>query len=116
VVPLSRPAVELLGALRRQTNSEWVFPGDGATGHRYATFKAWTRITKAAGVTGLRIHDLRHSFASELVSSGASLPLIGRLLGHSDVKTTSRYAHLYDDPLREAVEKVGKVVANGGRR
>jgi integrase len=116
VVPLSGPAVALLTALRRKTNSEFVFPGNGSTGHRYATFKAWARITKAANLAGLRIHDLRHSFASELVSSGASLPLIGRLLGHSDVKTTSRYAHLYDDPLREAVERVGKVVANGGRR
>jgi integrase len=115
-IPLSAPAVELLVALQRKTNSEFVFPGDGATGHRYATFKAWARVRKAAGIAGLRIHDLRHSFASELVSSGASLPLIGRLLGHSDPSTTSRYSHLYDDPLREAVERVGKVVTNGGRR
>jgi integrase len=115
-VPLSGPAVELLTALRRRTNSEWVFLGPGATGHRIATFKAWNRVRKAAGLAGFRIHDLRHSFASELVSGGASLPLIGRLLGHSDPSTTSRYAHLYDDPLREAVERVGQVVGNGGRR
>jgi integrase len=116
VVPLSKPAVELLAALRRKTNSEWVFPGPGATGHRIATFKAWDRVRKAAGLADFRIHDLRHSFASELVSGGASLPLIGRLLGHSNPSTTSRYAHLYDDPLREAVERVGQVVGNGGRR
>jgi integrase len=116
VVPLSRAAIELLSALRRKTNSEFVFPGNGSTGHRHATFKAWARVRKAAGLGGFRIHDLRHSFASELVSSGASLPLIGRLLGHTDPATTARYSHLYDDPLRAAVERVGKVVSNGGRR
>jgi integrase len=115
-VPLSAPACELLTALRRRTNSEWVFRGDGASGHRIATFKAWTKVKKAASITGLRLHDLRHSFASELVSGGASLPLIGALLGHSNPTTTSRYSHLYDTSLRVAIERVGKVVGNGGRR
>lgn len=58
----------------------------------------------------VRIHDLRHSFASILVSSGASLPLIGQMLGHTQVQTTQRYAHLYDDPLRKAAEMVGQVI------
>lgn len=57
-----------------------------------------------------RLHDLRHSFASILVSSGASLPLIGQMLGHTQVQTTQRYAHLFDDPLRKAAEHVGKFV------
>jgi integrase len=73
--------------------------------------KAWRAITKAAGVAGLRIHDLRHSFASQLASGGASLPLIGALLGHSNPTTTHRYAHLFDDPQRAAVERVGAVIA-----
>jgi integrase len=58
----------------------------------------------------VRLHDLRHSFASILVSAGASLPLIGQMLGHTQVQTTQRYAHLYDDPLRKAAETVGEVV------
>ena len=59
----------------------------------------------------VRIHDLRHSFASILVSAGASLPLIGQMLGHTQVQTTQRYAHLFDEPLREAAEAVGKFIA-----
>jgi integrase len=58
----------------------------------------------------VRIHDLRHSFASILVSAGASLPLIGQMLGHTQVQTTQRYAHLFDDPLRRAAETVGNVI------
>lgn len=58
----------------------------------------------------VRIHDLRHSFASILVSAGASLPLIGQMLGHTQVQTTQRYAHLFDDPLRKAAETVGNYI------
>jgi integrase len=119
-VPLSKPALSLLAGLRRATNSEWVFPSPAANGsapgHRLGIAKNWREICRAAGITGLRIHDLRHSFASELVSAGASLPLIGALLGHSNPTTTHRYAHLFDDPQRAAVERVGKIIAGGGRR
>jgi integrase len=58
----------------------------------------------------VRLHDIRHSFASILVSAGASLPLIGQMLGHTQVQTTQRYAHLFDDPLRRAAETVGEVI------
>lgn len=58
----------------------------------------------------VRIHDLRHSFASILVSAGASLPLIGQLLGHTQAQTTHRYAHLFDRPMRDAAEAVGEFV------
>jgi site-specific recombinase XerD len=58
----------------------------------------------------LRIHDLRHSYASFLVSAGFSLPTIGALLGHATPETTARYAHLLDDPLRQATERVGAIV------
>jgi site-specific recombinase XerD len=74
--------------------------------------KAWAQIIEAAGITGLRMHDLRHSYASMLVNSGLSLPVIGALLGHSQVSTTHRYAHLADDPLRVATERVAKQVAD----
>ena len=115
--PLSAPARALLDALRRRTNSEWVFPSAAsATGYRVSIRKSWRAICKAAGIVGLRAHDLRHGFASQLVSSGASLPLVGALLGHTNPATTARYAHLFDDPQREAVERVGKILAGEGRR
>jgi len=114
--PLSAPACALLDALRRRTNSEWVFPSAAsATGYRVSIRKSWRAICKAAGITGLRAHDLRHGFASQLVSTGASLPLIGALLGHANPATTARYAHLFDDPQREAVERVGKLLTGRGR-
>ena len=120
-VPLSAPALELLRALRRRTNAPvWVFPANGPhvskCGHRVMIWQDWLRIRKLAGLNNLRLHDLRHSFASQLASSGASLPLIGQLLGHTQPQTTARYAHLFDDVQREAVERVGRIVANGGRR
>jgi integrase len=115
VVPLSAPAQQLLTELRHKTNGPWVFPADSKPGHRVTVQKSWLALCAAAGITGLRIHDLRHGFASQLVSSGASLPLIGSLLGHSNPQTTARYAHLFDDPQRAAVERVGAVISNAGK-
>jgi integrase len=114
VVPLSAPAKQLLARLRQRTSSPWVFPApDSATGHRVTVAKSWRLLCKSARIAGLRLHDLRHSFASQLVSQGASLPLIGALLGHTQAQTTHRYAHLFDDPQREAVERIGKLIAGG---
>jgi integrase len=114
VVPLSAPSRDLLKKIRQQSNSPvWVFPANSAPGHRVAVNKNWAALCKAAKISGLRIHDLRHGFASELASNGASLPLIGSLLGHSNPVTTSRYSHLYTDPQREAVERVGAILTTG---
>jgi integrase len=113
VVPLSKKVVVLLKAIRRDTNREYVFPGDSESGHVADIQKPWVKLCSGAGIAGVRIHDLRHSFASQLVNSGASLPLIGALLGHSNPTTTSRYAHLFDDPQRAAVEKIGELVGGG---
>jgi integrase len=110
IAPLSAPARQLLARLRQRTSSPWVFPADSKPGHRVAIQKNWLAICKAAKVSGLRIHDLRHGFASQLVSSGASLPLVASLLGHANVQTTARYSHLYDDPQRQAVERVGAII------
>lgn len=104
-VPLSAAVIEILNSIPRQ--SEFVFPSSGAAGHLTEVKKAWASILKAAGIRDLRIHDLRHSFASALVSDGASLALIGSLLGHSSPLTTSRYAHLLDTTQRQAVERIG---------
>jgi integrase len=114
VVPLSKKVVVLLKAIRRDTNCEYIFPSDASSGHVADIQKPWVKLCSGAGIAGVRIHDLRHSFASQLVSSGASLPLIGALLGHSNPTTTSRYAHLFDDPQRAAVEKIGELVGAAG--
>ena len=120
-VPLNAPARQLLSEIReRQANKhrvlpEFVFPGHGTTGHVVEIKKAWRALSKAAGIIGLRIHDLRHSYASTLASGGASLPLIGALLGHANPTTTARYAHLFHDPLREATERVGAIITNAGK-
>ncbi len=121
VAPLSAPARALLSRIREEQAREhphrlpeYVFARHGR-GHRATIKHNWAAILRAAGITGLRIHDLRHSFASQLVSSGASLPLIGALLGHSNPTTTARYAHLFDDPQRAAVERIGALIENAGK-
>jgi integrase len=115
IVPLSAPVKQLLARLRQETSSPWVFPADSKPGHRVTVQKSWLAICKSARIAGLRIHDLRHSFASLAVNQGASLPLIGALLGHASPTTTARYAHLFDDPQRAAVEHVGKLITGRGR-
>ena len=112
IVPLAEPVRQLLAGIEKR--GDFVFPSsDNPTGHR-VEIKSWAALCSKAGIEGLRVHDLRHSFASQLVSSGASLPLIGALLGHSNPTTTARYAHLFDDPQRAAVERIGVIV--GGDR
>jgi integrase len=112
-IPLSAPALQLLSDIRKRQRprTPFVFPSHRTSGHRVELKKDWAQIIKAAGIEGLRIHDLRHSYASQLVSGGASLPLIGALLGHSNPLTTSRYSHLFSDPLKAATERVGAVIA-----
>jgi integrase len=113
-VPLSAPALQLLNAMGPKPKG-YLFPGRDGDG--YLNIRtSWESVRKAAGLEDVHLHDLRHSFASILVSSGASLPLIGALLGHSNPATTHRYAHLAIDPLREAAERVGAAIAGGERR
>ena len=117
LVPLNAAAKQLLARLRQRTSSPWVFPADSAPGHRVTVQKSWLAVCKAAKISGLRIHDLRHSFASLAVNRGASLPLIGSLLGHASPVTTARYAHLFDDTQRATAERIGKLITgSGGRR
>ena len=109
-VPLSAPARQLLARLQRDDGTSWLFPGRSRQ-HRINIDQSWSLLCKAAGITGLRIHDLRHSYASTLAGAGFSLPVIGALLGHSQPQTTARYAHLFDDPLRKATERAGAILA-----
>jgi integrase len=89
--------------------SQWVFLGDVAGKPVREVRRFWGKIQKAADLPDVRIHDLRHTFASLLVSGGASLEIIGRLLGHSQMQTTQRYAHLMESPLRAGVDSVASI-------
>jgi integrase len=114
-VPLSAPALALLARLKEQAlpGARFVFPGDAEGKPLQEIRRTWLTACAAAGIEGVRLHDLRHTYASHLVSSGLSLEIVGRLLGHTQVATTKRYAHLADSPLREATERFGALV--GGR-
>lgn len=110
-IPLNAGALEILAYLPRLSGSPYVFPAHRSDGHYEGTPKVWRIIRAKAGLEGVRLHDLRHSFASIAVSGGASLPIIGALLGHTNSATTQRYAHLHDDPLKAASEAVGNKIA-----
>jgi integrase len=84
----------------------FLFPGDTPGQPVQEIRRFWAQVQKKVGIPGVRVHDLRHTFASLLVSGGASLEMIGKLLGHSQMQTTQRYAHLMDSPLRAGVDAV----------
>jgi integrase len=111
IVYLNAPARALLQQLPRMANNPRVFPGMRADGANAAIEKAWASARAAAGLADVRLHDLRHSFASVGAAGGLSLPIIGALLGHKHTTTTARYAHLSADPLRAANDAVGARIA-----
>lgn len=138
-IVLNAPALAVLAGLPRR--SAFVIPGDGtrserraariapdgnqkAAAHRRRTKpelpqdaprsdlkRPWELVTKRAGLEGVRIHDLRHTNASVGAAAGLGLPIIGKLLGHSQASTTARYAHLDNDPLRKAADRIGSEIA-----
>ena len=103
-LPLSSLTIDLLVDWRKSNTSPFVFPGKVEGKPLQDIKKAWATIRKQADIEDVRIHDLRHTHASHLVSSGMSLSIVGKLLGHTQVSTTQRYAHLADEPLRQAAE------------
>ncbi|HAD84861.1 MAG TPA: integrase [Brevundimonas sp.] len=111
VIRLGSAALKLIEGLL-SNGSIYVFPDRKNPQRPIANLDwAWVRIRKRAGMEDLRIHDLRHSFASAGLAGGEGLYLIGKLLGHSHVSTTSRYAHLADDPVRAAADRISESVA-----
>jgi integrase len=108
---LGAPALELLVGLPREDGSPYVFPGRIAGARLVEIKRVWEAVREAAALGDVRLHDLRHSFASVAASGGASLPLIGALLGHRNVATTQRYAHLADDPRRHVADSTASAVA-----
>lgn len=109
---LTPAAVEVLRALPR-TSSPFVFHSDSASGHVMDLKKAWLAALTKAKLHRLRLHDLRHSFASAGIRQGVSLYTIGKLLGHRQATTTQRYAHLEQDVAREALERIAKATGGG---
>jgi integrase len=111
VVYLNAPARALLQELPRIADNSRVIPGMRADSGSAAIDNAWSRVRTTAGLPDVRLHDLRHSFASVGAAGGLSLPIIGALLGHKHATTTARYAHLSADPLRAANDAVGARIA-----
>lgn len=109
---LSEPTKDLIRDIPRIAGNPYVIVGANKDAHLVNLQKPWRRIRKQAGLEDVRIHDLRHSYASIAAESGGSLPLIGRLLGHTQPQTTERYAHLAADPVRELNETIGAKLAN----
>ena len=107
-VYISPMVIELLKNTAKKDNNPYVITGQVEGKHLINLQKPWRRIRKLAELDEVRIHDLRHSFASVGAASGLSLPIIGALLGHSQTQTTARYAHLIGDPLKEAASLINE--------
>ncbi|WP_131196872.1 site-specific integrase [Lichenihabitans psoromatis] len=132
IVPLAAAVLELLASMER--TSQYVLPSTKTEGHIVGLQKAWDRVreratelaqvrAQAAGepldrapnLTGVRLHDLRHSYASFAVADGATLFMVGKVLGHRQSRTTEIYAHLHDDPLKAVADRTGKRIADALR-
>jgi integrase len=109
-VILNAPALSVLNGLERV--GPYVVPGGDPEQPRHDLKRPWDAITKRAGLAGVRLHDLRHTYASFGAGGGLGLPIIGRLLGHTQPATTARYAHLDNDPLRRASEAIAGHIAS----
>ena len=116
-IPLGDGAVAFLKSLHARGASKYVFPSERTPEQHYTGApKVWERVRVAAGLADVRLHDLRHTFASFAVGSGLSLPFVGALLGHRDLKTTQQYAHLSDQPIKAAATQTARAIqqAMGG--
>ena len=110
-VQLPPMAASILEELPRRAGSPWVFPGRDPGRHLSTVNHLWLDVRAKAGLEDVRMHDLRHSFASRALALGETLPVIGKLLGHSDIETTARYAHLAHDSIHETAERIAESIA-----
>lgn len=111
VVRLPVPAIEILEGVPMTEGDPWVFPGRRVGTHMTDLKRPWNWARKAAGLEGVRVHDLRHTHGSWGATGGNSLLIIGELLGHKQARTTQRYAHLQDDAVVQASESIGGAIA-----
>ena len=111
MVPLTPAVLGVLENIPRVPDNPWVIVGR-KPGARLATISdPWALVLAEAGVEGVRIHDLRHSWASRALALGESLSMIGKLLGHRQIRTTSRYAHLERDSVKASTARVADSIA-----
>ena len=103
--------MRLLQDVRRQPDNPWDIPGAKPGTHMTDIDGSWASIRARAGLHDVRIHDIRHSFASQALALGEGLPIIGRLLGHRRIETTARYAHLARDSVKESAEQIAVSIA-----
>ena len=106
VVPLGPEARAVLAALPREEDNPWVIRGKVPGTHLTDLQRPWRRIRARAGLEDVRIHDLRHTYASRVLALGESLTMIGKLLGHTQVQTTARYARLARDSIQNAAARI----------
>ncbi len=112
VVHLGDPAIAILRGIEKREGNPWVITGRKQERHLTDLQHPWRRIRARAGLDDVRIHDLRHSFARGGLLVGEGLPMIGKLLGHTQVQTTARYAHLADDPVKSAANRIASRIAD----
>jgi integrase len=111
IVPLGAPALAVLSQLSRKKGSPWVFPAARGKGHHVGMPRVWRKLRTMAKLKNVRMHDLRHGFASVAVADSSSLYLLGKVLGHSQATTTERYAHLQLDPVRAVANRTARKIA-----
>ncbi len=112
VVPLGPEARAVLSGISQEDGNPWVIAGRLPGSHLTDLQRPWRRIRKLAGLEDVRIHDLRHSFASRALALGESLTMIGKLLGHTQVQTTARYAHLARDSIQTAASRITQSIGS----
>jgi integrase len=111
-IPLPLAAQHVIEALPAMPDNEYVIAGKLPGENLTDLERPWRRIRKLAGLTDVRIHDLRHTYASHAVAQGMNLPMVAKLLGHTQIQTTQRYAHLADEQARRAAGEVSSVLSD----
>lgn len=120
IIPLGAPALAILAELAPEDPTAWIFPASRGDGHFKGVGRIWKKVANKAGIKvgrdagrlGVRIHDLRHSYASVTVASGDSLFILGKILGHTKASTTEKYAHLDLDPVRQVADRTSQRIAD----
>jgi len=110
-IPISSAAGDIIRGIPRLVASPYVFPAARGDGHFQGLTKDWLAIRAEAGLSDVRLHDLRHTFASISIERGIPIAVLSRVLGHASITTTERYAHLADNPIRDAVDKISSALA-----